>query len=313
MAIQFDLSLEPRYGELVRLTPLVARLLAPNQGPYTFRGTGVYIIGASDRSVGGSRSDQNEVVVIDPGPDLPEHIAALKRVLAGHKVSHILITHSHSDHSPAARPLQQWCGAPIYGFGPLASDSVAKAGDASSSGEESYDHLFVPDMRVSDGALIAGADFAIECVFTPGHTSNHMCYALIEEKALFTGDHVMGWSTSVIAPPDGNMGDYLRSLEKLIARDDRILYPTHGSPITRPAPLLRAYLTHRRMREAQIAACLARGENGITALVARLYAGLKPELVPAACLTVRAHLEHMIAQGRVVQDGEAYSVIAKAP
>jgi glyoxylase-like metal-dependent hydrolase (beta-lactamase superfamily II) len=293
MALQFDLSLEPRYGELVRLTPLVARLLAPNPGPYTFRGTGVYIIGASE-----------SVAVIDPGPDLPEHIAALKRVLAGHKVSHILITHSHSDHSPAARPLQQWCGAPIYGFG-----SHVESSDV----EESGDHLFVPDMRVGDGALIAGADFAIECVFTPGHTSNHMCYALIEEKALFTGDHVMGWSTSVIAPPDGNMGDYLRSLEKLIVRDDRILYPTHGSPITQPAPLLRAYLTHRRMREAQIAACLARGENGITALVARLYAGLKPELVPAACLTVRAHLEHMIAQGRVTQDGEAYSVIAKAP
>lgn len=293
MALQFDLSLEPRYGELVRLTPLVARLLAPNPGPYTFRGTGVYVIGASE-----------SVAVIDPGPDLPEHIAALKRVLAGHKVSHILITHSHSDHSPAARPLQQWCGAPIYGFG---------AHVESSDVEESGDHLFVPDRRVGDGELIAGADFAIECVFTPGHTSNHMCYALIEEKALFTGDHVMGWSTSVIAPPDGNMGDYLRSLEKLIARDDRILYPTHGSPITQPAPLLRAYLTHRRMREAQIAACLARGENGITALVARLYAGLKPELVPAACLTVRAHLEHMIAQCRVAQDGEAYSVIAKAP
>ena len=294
MAMQFDLSLEPRYGELVRLTPLVARLLAPNPGPYTFRGTGVYVIGASD-----------SVAVIDPGPDLPEHIAALKRALAGHKVSHILITHNHNDHSPAARPLQQWCGAPIYGFGPLANASV--------SGEESYDRLFAPDRRVGDGDLIAGADFSMECVFTPGHTSNHMCYALIEEKALFTGDHVMGWSTSVIAPPDGNMGDYLRSLEKLIARDDKILYPTHGSPITPPAPLLRAYLTHRRMREGQIAGCLARGENNITGLVGRLYAGLKPELVPAARLTVRAHLEHMIEEGKVSRDGEAYYPAAKAP
>jgi glyoxylase-like metal-dependent hydrolase (beta-lactamase superfamily II) len=291
--MQFDLSLEPRYGELVRLTPLIARLLAPNPGPYTFRGTGVYIIGAAE-----------SVVVIDPGPNLPEHIEALKRALAGHKVSHILITHSHSDHSPAARPLQQWCGAPIHGFG---------AHVESSDVEESGDHLFVPDIKVRDGDMIAGENFAIECVFTPGHTSNHMCYALAEEKALFTGDHVMGWSTSVIAPPDGNMGDYLRSLEKLIARDDKILYPTHGSPIPQPAPLLRAYLTHRRMREGQIAGCLARGDTNITALVARLYAGLKPELVPAAGLTVRAHLEHMIALGRVKRDGDRYGLIAKAP
>jgi glyoxylase-like metal-dependent hydrolase (beta-lactamase superfamily II) len=291
--MQFDLSLEPRYGELVRLTPRIARLLAPNPGPYTFRGTGVYVIGGSD-----------SVAVIDPGPDLPDHIEALKCALAGHKVSHILITHSHSDHSPAARPLQQWCGAPIYGFG-----AHVESGDV----EESGDHLFTPDIRVGDGEMIAGADFSIACVFTPGHTSNHMCYALIEEKALFTGDHVMGWSTSVIAPPDGNMGDYLRSLEKLIARDDEILYPTHGSPIARPAPLLRAYLTHRRMREGQIAGCLARGENSITGLVARLYAGLKPELVPAARLTVRAHLEHMLEEGKVSRDGEAYYPAVKAP
>ena len=160
--------------------------------------------------------------------------------------------------------------------------------------------------RAQQTLLIAGADFAIECVFTPGHTSNHMCYALIEEKALFTGDHVMGWSTSVIAPPDGNMGDYLRSLEKLIARDDRILYPTHGSPITQPAPLLRAYLTHRRMREAQIAGCLTRGTDTIPAIVAKLYVGLQPVLVRAAALTVQAHLEHMIEEGKAARDGERY-------
>ena len=291
--MDFDLSLEPHYGVAERLTPRIARLLAPNPGPFTFRGTGVYIIGAGE-----------SVAVIDPGPDLPEHIAALKRALAGRTVSHILVTHSHKDHSPASRPLKAWCGAPIYGHG-----AHVETNDV----EEGGDRLFVPDVRISDGALIAGPDFTITGVFTPGHTSNHMCYALAEEKALFTGDHVMGWSTSVIAPPDGNMGDYLRSLEKLIARDDTILYPTHGSPIAEPRALLRAYLTHRRMREAQIANCLARGEDSIPAIVARLYADLKPALLPAASLTVLAHLEHMIEDGRVTHQGERYRLSAKAP
>jgi glyoxylase-like metal-dependent hydrolase (beta-lactamase superfamily II) len=293
MAIQFDLSLEPQYGIAERLTPRIARLLAPNPGPFTFRGTGVYIVGDSD---------QNEVAVIDPGPDLPEHNAALKRALAGRTVSHILITHNHNDHSPAARPLQEWSGAKTYGYGPLRSS----LDDAGPSGEESYDQRFMPDVRMSDGTLIAGQGFTLECVFTPGHTSNHMCYALAEEKALFTGDHVMGWSTSVIAPPDGNMGDYMRSLEKLIRRDDAILYPTHGSPVANPGALLRAYLSHRRMREAQIAGCLAPDGSTIDAIVTRLYAGLAPALVPAARLTVKAHLEHMIEEGRVARDGERY-------
>jgi glyoxylase-like metal-dependent hydrolase (beta-lactamase superfamily II) len=295
MAIQFDLSLEPQYGIAERLSPRIARLLARNPSPFTFRGTGVYVIGA-----GGS------VAVIDPGPDLPDHIAALKHALDGRKVSHILITHTHKDHSPAARQLKDWSGARTYGFGPFAGDSVAKADDARLIGEESHDRLFVPDVRVKDGEIIAGEDFTIACVFTPGHTANHMCYALAEEKALFTGDHVMGWSTSVIAPPDGNMGDYLRSLEKLIARGDAVLYPTHGSPIAPPAPFLRALLTHRRMREGQIASCLARGDDDVPAIVARLYAGLAPTLVKAAELTVLAHLEHMIEDGRVMRHDARY-------
>jgi glyoxylase-like metal-dependent hydrolase (beta-lactamase superfamily II) len=265
--------------------------LARNPGPFTFRGTGVYIIGAAD-----------SVAVIDPGPDLPEHIEALKRAIGGRKISHILITHTHNDHSPAARPLKEWSGAMTYGFGPHAEGTDIEAGG---------DRLFVPDVRVKDGDVIAGGDFTITSVHTPGHTSNHMCYALAEEQALFTGDHVMGWSTSVIAPPDGNMGDYLRSLEKLIVRGDKVLYPTHVSPIATPGPLLRAYLTHRRMREGQIAAVLTQGESSIAAIQARLYAGLKPALVPAALLTVRAHLEHMIEDGKVARDGEIYR-LAKA-
>ena len=293
MAIHFDLSLEPRYGIAERLTPRIERLLAPNPGPFTFRGTGVYIVGAGD-----------SVAVIDPGPDLPEHHAALRRALDGRKVSHILITHTHKDHSPAARPLQEWSGAKTYAFGPHVETNDV---------EEGGDRLFTPDVRVRDSELIEGDGFNIACVFTPGHTSNHMCYALAEEKSLFTGDHVMGWSTSVIAPPDGNMGDYIRSLEKLVARGDALLYPTHGSPIAEPGSLLRAYITHRRMREAQIASCLGRDNDTISAIVARLYADLKPALLPAAAMTVLAHLEHMMEQGRVTRNGDHYRLIPKAP
>lgn len=272
--------MEPHYGVAERLSPRIQRLLAPNPGPFTFRGTGVYIVGSGD-----------EVAVIDPGPDLPEHLEALRRALAGRRVTHILVTHTHKDHSPAASALKAWSGAPTYGFGPhLQTDDV----------EEGGDRLFAPDVAVADGAILAGRDFTFTCVHTPGHTANHMCYALAEEQALFCGDHVMGWSTSVVAPPDGNMGDYMRSLEKLGARKDAILYPTHGSPIRKPGPFLRAYLTHRRLREAQIASSIRRGADTVPAIVARLYAGLSPALHKAAALTVRAHLEHLVEEGRIV-------------
>ena len=287
--MRFDLSLEPHYGVPEPLSARIERLLAPNPGPFTFRGTGVYIVG-----------DGNEVAVIDPGPDLPEHVAALKKALGTRKVRHILVTQNHNAHSPAAAPLKAWSGAPVYG--------VPFAG-AGRSGEESYDRAFRPDIEVKDGTWIAGDGFIIECVFTPGHTSNHMCYGLREEKALFTGDHVMGWSTSVIAPPDGNMGDYMRSLEKLIARDDRILYPTHGSPVAEPGSFLRALLTHRRMREAQIAACIPRGADTVAAIVSRLYADIAPALIPAASLTVTAHLEHMMETGRIAREGDSYRLL----
>jgi glyoxylase-like metal-dependent hydrolase (beta-lactamase superfamily II) len=308
-ALHFDHSLPAVYGVAQRLSPRIERLLAHNPSPFTFRGTGVYLVG-----------DDKDVVVIDPGPNDPGHVASLLAAIGGRNVTHILVTHTHRDHSPAAAPLKATTGAKTYGYGPhavfppsglrIASAATATSpasADARGGGgpglaerivEEGGDRAFVPDVVVRDGDAIAGSGF--QCVFTPGHTSNHMCYALEEEKALFTGDHVMGWSTTVVAPPDGDMGDYMRSLEKLIARRDEILYPTHGSPIIAPRSFLRAYLSHRRMRESQIGRALKRGRDTVPALVETLYAGLAPALHRAAALTVEAHLKHMIEDGRVV-------------
>jgi glyoxylase-like metal-dependent hydrolase (beta-lactamase superfamily II) len=278
--LKFDQSLPAIYGVAERLSPHIERLLAPNPSPFTFRGTGVYLVG-----------DDKNVAVIDPGPNDPEHIKSLLTAIGSRKVGHILITHTHRDHSPAAAALKEATGAKTYGYGPHPRHD----GDA----EEGGDREFVPDMAVRDGDVIADNAYRIRCIFTPGHTSNHMCYALEEEQVLFTGDHVMGWSTSVIAPPDGDMGQYMKSLEKLILREDRTLYPTHGSPIVKPGPFLRAYLRHRKMREGQIARAIARGKNTEPLLVEALYAGLSPALLGAARLTVRAHLLHMTANSRL--------------
>ena len=294
-ALHFDQSLPAVYGMAERLSPRIERVLAHNPSPFTFRGTGVYLVG-----------DDKRVAVIDPGPNQPEHLAALTAAIRGRDVTHILVTHTHRDHSPAAAPLKQATGAKTYGFGPhvfYSSCGLRIANAAAATGEnvveEGGDRDFVPDVTVKDGDVIAGEGYTFHCVFTPGHTSNHMCYGLAEEKALFTGDHVMGWSTTVVAPPDGDMGAYMQSLEKLIARQDGILYPTHGSPIVKPKPFLRAYLAHRRMRESQIRRVLGRGPATAPELVAILYASLKPVLRRAAALTVEAHLKHMIEDGKV--------------
>lgn len=292
MAIPFIRTLDAPYEEIVALSPRVSRLLARNPGPFTFKGTGVYIVGGRD------------IAVIDPGPDLPEHLDALRRAIAGKRVSHILVTHTHSDHSPAARPLKEWTGAPTYAFGPHGS---GKAEDGVKM-EEGGDMDFVPDVRVKDGDIINGDGFTFECVYTPGHTSNHMCFALKEEKALFTGDHIMGWSTTVVTPPDGDMAQYMASVKKLIARDDEILYPTHGAPVTDPKPFLKAYLEHRVDRENQILACIGDGVETIPAMVARMYVDVDKRLHPAASRSVLAHLIQLVNEGRVTKTGERYSL-----
>jgi glyoxylase-like metal-dependent hydrolase (beta-lactamase superfamily II) len=290
--VNFDRSLDVAAGTLVQLSPVVSRLLAPNPGPFTFKGTGVYILGAG-----------SQVAVIDPGPALPEHIDALKRALGPRQISHILVTHTHRDHSPAAAALKAWSEAEIYGV-------VSPVGVDKTDGmvDEAHDHDFVPDVTVTDGMLIDGDGFLLECVATPGHTANHMCYALAQEKALFSGDHVMGWSTSVIAPPDGNMGDYLASLDRLAARGEWIFYPTHGSPIADPQAWLGQLIAHRRQREAQILAVLARGENTVAGLVERLYPGIETALRPAAAQQVAAHLQHLQARGQAAVAGGRWAI-----
>ena len=287
MAIPFIREFDTPYEREVRLTPLISRLVAHNPGPFTFKGTGVYIVGRRD------------VAVIDPGPDDPAHVEALKRALSDRRVTHILVTHTHSDHSPAAKPLKEWSGAKTYGFGPHGSGKAEEGVKV----EEGGDRDFVPDIRVRDGDIIGGNGFTFECVYTPGHTSNHMCFALKEENALFTGDHVMGWSTTVVTPPDGDMAQYMASLRKLIARNDATLYPTHGAPVTDPKPFLKAYLDHRLEREAQILACLRDGVSTIPEMVARMYADVDKRLHPAAARSVLAHLIQLQQEGRIAMEG----------
>ncbi|MEI9931524.1 MAG: MBL fold metallo-hydrolase [Rhizomicrobium sp.] len=287
MAIPFDRTFTAPYEEKQRVSPLISRVLTDNPGPFTFKGTGVYIVGHTD------------VAVIDPGPDTPSHIEALKRALDGKRVAHILVTHTHNDHSPAAQSLKEWSGAKTYAFGPHGSGK----GDDGPKLEEGGDMAFMPDMRVKDGDVIAGNGYMFECVYTPGHTSNHMCFALKEENALFTGDHVMGWSTTVVTPPDGDMAAYMASLRKLLVRDDAILYPTHGAPVRDPEPFIQAYIDHRLEREAQIVACLRDGIATIPEMVARMYVDTDKRLHPAAARSVLAHLIQMQQEGRVVVEG----------
>jgi glyoxylase-like metal-dependent hydrolase (beta-lactamase superfamily II) len=279
-----DIDLE--YGRCDTLSPLIRRVTADNPGPFTFRGTGTYIVG------------HGEVAVIDPGPDLPAHLDAILAAVAVERVTHILITHHHSDHSPLARPLSAITGAPVFGCA-VKSSPVEGAVRL----EAGHDLAFVPDVPICEGAVISGQGWTLEAIPTPGHTSNHLCYALAQENALFSGDHIMGWSTTVITPPDGDMGDYLRSLELIAARGFATIWPTHGPPITDVGPFLAAYIAHRRDRERQILARLEAGETRIRAMVPTLYAAVDQRLWPAAAHSVLAHMIELVKSGRVLTDG----------
>jgi glyoxylase-like metal-dependent hydrolase (beta-lactamase superfamily II) len=277
-------------GRVERLAPAVRRVLAPNPSPFTFTGTQTYVVG------------EGEVAVIDPGPDLAEHIDALLAAVAGERVAAIVCTHTHRDHSPASRALAAATGAPVVGCAPL------DLADDGPRADEAFDGGYAPDRVLADGETLEGPGWTLEAVATPGHTSNHLCFALREQRALFSGDHVMGWSTTVVAPPDGDMAAYMSSLERLLARDDRILYPAHGPAVGQPRRHVRALIGHRRMREKQILGRVGRGEGMIPAMVAGMYAGIDARLHPAAGRSVLAHLIDLEARGRVRQEGERWTV-----
>ncbi len=271
------------YGRCDQVSPLIRRVIARNPGPFTFTGTGVYIVGSG------------EVAVIDPGPDLPEHFEALLAALEGETVTHILVTHHHLDHSPLAAPLAERTGAKIYGRAAPKDHAAQRSGL-----EEGEDGHFKPDIELADGQVLSGPGWTLEAITTPGHTSNHVCFALKEENALFAGDHIMGWSTTVITPPDGDMGDYFASLEKVKARGFDTLWPTHGAPIREVEPFIDAYVAHRRSRETQILNALAAGHTRIKTLVPELYAAVDPRLHPAAAMSVLAHMLQLVGDGRVI-------------
>ena len=272
------------YAILEPLEPGVARLLAQNPSPFTYFGTQTYLVGDA------------EVVVIDPGPDLPEHVEAIVGALDGRKLAAIACTHTHRDHSPASRALKAVTGAPIIGCEPLALESIGPRADAS------FDKEYAPDTVLTDGEVIAfDGGKRLTAVATPGHTSNHLCFAFGD--ALFTGDHVMGWSTTVVVPPDGDMGDYMQSLDKLRQRGDRIFYPAHGPAVTKPGQLLRGMIGHRLQRERQILKLIDGKARDIPDIVANAYPGLDQRLVPAAGGSVLAHLLDLQKRG-LVEAGE---------
>lgn len=271
--------------------PLVRRILAPNASPYTYTGTQTYLVG-----------DQDAVIVIDPGPAEEAHLDALTAAIGGARVIAIACTHTHRDHSPAAAPLAARTGAPIIGCAPLTLEDDGPRADAA------FDTDYRPDRVLTDGEQLTGPGFTLTALATPGHTSNHLCFALEETGALFTGDHVMGWSTSVVAPPDGDMGDYMNSLARLYDRQDRIYYPAHGAPIDKPRQFVRSMIGHRRQRERQILSLLGEGVGSIPAMVARMYAGLDPRLIGAAGRSVLAHLIDLDRRGLALRDGDSFSL-----
>lgn len=287
----YDRSPPAQSGVLLPVADGIRRIIANNPSPFTFTGTCTYVVGNGD------------VTVIDPGPEDPTHIETLLLALRQERIARILVTHTHRDHSPAARLLAERTGAPILGCAPHRASRAALSGEAPRM-DASSDSEHVPDRVLVDGDVVEGDGHAFRVVETPGHTANHLAFELDGTGMLFSGDHVMAWSTSIVAPPDGSMSDYLASLDKLVAReDDRAYWPGHGGPVTDPRRFTRALLSHRRQRETQILDVLGRGPARIPQLVAANYQGLDPRLVGAAGLSTFAHLEDLVARGLVLADG----------
>ncbi len=285
MAIPFIKELDFQYGEPRTVTPNVRRVVARNPSAFTFKGTGTYVIG------------HGKIAIVDPGPDMKDHVDAVLNAVRGETVTHILVTHTHVDHSPATPALKAATGAPVYAFGPHPKPPPGV------TTEQGGDHGFAPDVTLRDGEVVNGQGWTVEAIHTPGHISNHLCFALREDNVLLSGDHVMGWSTAVISPPDGNMRSYFASLRKLLPREESLYIPTHGAEIRDPRPFVQAYIDHRLDRERQIMTCLHDGLDTVPAMVARMYKDVPAILHPAAGRSVLAHLIQFVADGRVQSDG----------
>ncbi len=286
--IPFNRTPDLPHGTVAEVAPSIRRVVAANPGAFTFHGTGTYIVG------------RGKVAVIDPGPALDAHLGAILEAVRGETVSHILVTHTHIDHSPLARALAAATGAPVWGCGPHGSGRHEQGEKV----EEGGDMAFAPDVQLHHGDTVEGDGWTFEAVHTPGHTSNHLCFGLREQRALFTGDHVMGWSTSIVSPPDGDMADYMASLDLLLRRDDAVYWPTHGGPVRETKAFVAAFVAHRREREAAILACLRDGIGRIREMVPRIYGNtIAPGLYPAAARSVFAHVVDLVERGAVRCDG----------
>lgn len=291
MSPEFIHDLNAPYGEAEPLSPLITRVLCENPSPFTYTGTGTYLVGSG-----------NGLAVIDPGPMLEKHGEAILKAAGTRAISHILVTHSHIDHSPLSRWLKQETGAPIYGFGPHGAGR--KGGLDGEDVEAGADRDFTPDHLLADDDVISGNGWTLRAIHTPGHTANHLCFLLQEDNTLFCGDHIMGWATTVIAPPDGDMRAYLASLKKIIATGPKQLLPTHGPAVENPEPFIRGIITHRRMREGQILKHLEDGPKSIDILVSQMYKDVNKALHPAAARSVLAHLIALVEDGRIDVAGD---------
>jgi glyoxylase-like metal-dependent hydrolase (beta-lactamase superfamily II) len=288
---EFNLQFEPAHGEAIPVAPGVVRVTVNNPSPFTFHGTNSYIVGG------------DTLAVIDPGPEDEAHLSALLKAIGGRPVSHIFVTHTHRDHSPLARQLREKTGASTAAEGPHRDARPLRTGEHNPL-DAANDEAFMPDITLADGAVVEGDGWAIRAILTPGHAANHAAFALDGTGLLFSGDHVMGWSTSIVAPPGGAMSDYMASLDKLIERADRRFLPGHGGPVDNPAAFMRGLKGHRKMRERAILERLRGGDRTVSDMVAAIYRDTDPRLHGAAGLSVLAHLEDLVARGLVSAEGD---------
>ncbi len=287
--LTFKTSMEFAYGVPSPVSPGIVRIVANNPSPLTFKGTNTYLVGST------------ELMLIDPGPEDPAHLAAILSAAQGRPITHILITHAHRDHVDGLRAVVAETGAKVAGFG--RSQLKPQAPDVHPQGHEFIDYVFEPDIRLGDGSTIDGKDWAVEAIHTPGHAPDHLCFALKGRQVLFTGDHIMAWNTTLVAAPEGSMSDYIQSLEKLLMRGETMYLPAHGGRIAEPNRTVKAYLLHRRWREQQILEAIRGGVPDISSIVSVIYPTLDERLVPAASLSVQAHVMHLIDRGLVACDG----------